>query len=666
VTQPRTPLIVVTTLLATLAAAAAAAGVVLRDVNGVSGQEFGACAAFLPDLDGDGRFELLVGSPSSNVGGPVAGRAYFWLGGTALTATANDSLFGLGGEEFGRAVAAIGDVNGDNVGDFAIGAPLADIAGADAGRVYVYYGGWPLSAIPPRVILEGRAAGEHFGHAIAAAGDFNGDGRDDLLVGAPLNNGAGIEAGAAYVYYGSAGGIATTPSLTLTGLLAYERFGWSVAGAGNMLGGPARCVVVGAPSNGVGALTREGRAFVFEGSTSPTPGPNTTADLTLTSSATSTADNEFGYAVANAGRWTSDSYDDIVVGAPYDNTAGSDAGRAEIFYGGASPDAVADRYVNGATSGDWLGFSVAGAGDVTGSGADDVILGAPHAVAGLGSEAGLAVLYAGNSASAGNAGSLPQVGRELLVAGTAPGDRFGWWVAGGGDFDGDGDFDCDFDGDGLDDYLVAAPAANITSVATAGWVQVMDSSGDSVPALLSLWDAAWTESGAQLRVQIALPVAHATLTRITVAGAQRTVVFDGAPPASDVWVFTDDGAAGAVVYDLALVFTDGGSATLAQLAGPVGSPPTVPLALEAPMPNPFNPSTSLRWRAPVGTHAVCRVVDVRGRQVRLLLDETASGAWHTLTWDGGDDTGRVAPAGVYLVRLETETGVVVRHAVLAK
>ena len=561
---------------------------------------------------------------------------------------------GAGGEELGRAVAAIGDVNDDGIGDFALGAPLADVAGTDAGRVYVFYGGWPLPATAD-LILEGRTGGEHFGHALAAAGDLNGDNHDDLIVGAPWYNGVGIEAGAAYVYYGSPSGLATTPGLTLTGTLAYERFGWSVAGAGNMLGGPAVGVVVGAPSNGTGALTREGTAYVFEGSTSPNPGPNTTADLTLTSSATSTADNEFGYAVANAGRWTGDGYDDLVVGAPYDNTTGSDAGRAEIFFGGANPDAVADRYVNGAASGDWLGFSVAGAGDVVGSGAQDVVLGGPHAVAGLGSEAGLAVLYAGGSGSA-NAGSLPQVTRDLLVAGTAAGDRFGWWVAGGGDFD----------GDGLDDFLVAAPIGNITSVATAGWVQVVDSSGESVPALLSLWDAAWTDAGAELRVQVALPVAHATLTRVAVVDGQRTVVFDGAPPSSDMWVFTDGGATGAVVYDLALDFAAGGSATLTQLAGPAGSPPAVALALDAPTPNPFNPSTTLRWRAPAGTRAVCRIVDLRGRHVRALLDEAASGAWQTLTWDGGSDTGQAVPAGVYLVRLETEAAVVTRRAVLAK
>jgi hypothetical protein len=645
-------LMVLATVLLTLAAVLPAAGVVLRDAAGVSNQEFGACAALLPDLDGDGKAELLAGSPGSTVGGLGAGRAALWLGATDLAVAADRTWDGAAGEDLGRAVAAIGDVNHDGIGDFALGAPLADVAGTDAGRVYVYYGGWPLSGGPDRT-LEGRTGGEHFGHALAGVGDLNGDTYDDLVVGAPWYDGAGTEIGAAYVYYGSPSGLATTPGLTLTGTLAYERFGWSVAGAGNHLGGPASGVAVGAPSNGTGALTREGTVYVFEGSTSANPGPNAAADLTLTSNATSTADNEFGYAVANAGRWNGDAYDDLVVGAPYDNTGGSDAGRAEIFYGGASPDAVADRYVNGAAAGDWLGFSVAGAGDVTGSSADDVVLGGPHAVAGLGSEAGLAVLYAGGAAS-GGAGSLPQVARDLLVAGTAAGDRFGWWVAGGDDFD----------GDGLDDYLVAAPAGNISSVATAGWVQVIDSSGAAVPALLSLWEAVWTESGARLSVQVAATVVQATLTRV--CNGERTVVFDGAPPAGQVWEFTDAALSGSATYDLDLVFMDGDTATLTQLAGPTGTPPAGRLALEAPVPNPFNPSTTLRWRAPVGTPVVCRVVDVRGHQVRTLLAEPATGVWHTLTWDGADDTGRAAPAGVYLVRLETASAVVTQRAVLAK
>lgn len=653
--QRMTKLHPVWVLFAVLAAATPAAGVVLRDGAGVSGQEFGAGAALIPDLDGDGRAELLVGSPSADAAGLDAGRAYLWLGGVAVTADAAVTWSGQGGEELGRAVAAIGDVNDDGVGDFAIGAPLADAAGADAGRVYVFYGGWPLPGTANRT-LEGRTAGEHFGHAIAGAGDVNGDGRDDLLVGAPWNNGAGVEAGAVYVYYGSASGLATTPSLTFTGTQAYERFGWSVARAGNFLGGTAACIVAGAPSNGTGALTRQGAAYVFAGSTSPSPGPDTTADLVLHSNATSTADNEFGYAVALAGRWSSDSYDDLVIGAPYDNSGGSDAGRAEVFFGGLSPDAVADRYVNGAASGDWLGFSVAGVANVTGTGADDVVLGGPHAVAGLGSEAGLAVLYAGGSASANSAGSLPQIARTLPVPGTAAGDHFGWWVAGG----------ADFDGDGTADYLVAAPAGNTTNVATAGWVQVYDSSGDAVPALLTAWEAMWAPMGAELRAVVTIAAVHVTVTRTDILDGRRVPVYAGAPPAGSPWIFHDDGAAGPVRYDLALTLADGGTVVLDQLAGPAGDPPRAPVVLTAPQPNPFNPSTTLRWRAPAGEPVTCRVVDLRGRHLRTLLVAPASGAWSSVVWDGTADDGRAVAAGVYVVRLETAGGVAMQRAVLAK
>lgn len=636
---------------------------------------FGTAATEIEDQSADGRWEILVGAPDVDLAGTDAGRAYLWFGGLGLPLSANLVLSGQAtGERFGHAVARIGDVNDDGHSDFAVGAPNYSFGGQNRGRVYVFFGGPGLDATPDAVI-ESPSTTSQFGFSISAAGDFNGDGCDDLIVGAPYGDVNGVDAGEAYVCFGASSlGQLIVVDLTLLGPLPGDHFGWSVSDAGNFFRDGVPSVVVGAPANTAGIL-RPGSALVYRGSTEVSPGPDTIADVTLTSSSVNPAQSWFGYSVRGIGDWDGDGAEDIAVGAPNDQVAGAGAGRIEIFFGGTSPDGTGDRYVKGVLAGDQFGFAVADVGQVIGSARPDVLIGAPGQDA-SGANAGRAYLYAGGSASYESANSLTAVPAQGVSPGTLPNDVFGFWVTSAGDFD----------GDGVRDYAVCAPGGNIHNGAEAGYVQLYASSGNVVATALRDWCASWTPSGT-VRLEFALlqspeDVAHLSVWRaVAVVGADagpRVIVCSGPPDPEtmplvirgEFWTLLDhpeplrEGES--LRYALRLVFADGGEIALENLEGPpAGGPPAGRLELRPAYPNPFNPRTVIPFRAPAGEHVTCRVVDMRGRVVEVLFDGVATGALQSAVWDGRAD-GRPVPAGVYAVQLVAGERVQTRRVVLAK
>ena len=165
-------------------------------------------------------------------------------------------------DNFGISVSGAGDVNGDGFADVIVGAYLNDAGGGNAGRAYVYYGGPAADAVAD-LTLTGEAAGDEFGISVSGARDVNGDGFADVIVGANLNDAGGGEAGRAYVYYGGPGADAVA-DLTLTGEAAGDQFGYSVSGAGDVRGDGFADVIVGASLNDAGGLFA-GRAYVYYG-----------------------------------------------------------------------------------------------------------------------------------------------------------------------------------------------------------------------------------------------------------------------------------------------------------------------------------------------------------------------------------------------------------------
>ena len=189
--------------LAILASPRTACSRTLAVLNGnVPGDTFGGAVAGVGDQNGDGMADVIVGAYQSDVGGLDAGRAYVFHGGRKIDVKAH-AAFGAqaAGDLFGVSVATAGDVNKDGFPDIIVGAHENDAAGANAGRAYIYFGG-PAGDNRPDVTLTGEAAGDAFGYSVAGAGDVNGDGYADVIVGAYENSTRADGAGRAYVYYG--------------------------------------------------------------------------------------------------------------------------------------------------------------------------------------------------------------------------------------------------------------------------------------------------------------------------------------------------------------------------------------------------------------------------------------------------------------------------------
>jgi len=351
-------------------------------IGGMPGDRFGNAVAGV-DLNGDGYSDILVGSPQNDAAGSDAGRAYIFFGGPGADGTADLFMTGAATDDwFGIDVAKAGDVNGDGFDDFMVAAYHQDAAGSDAGRVYLYYGGPGVNTVP-NLTLDGEAAFDYFGISVRGAGDVNGDGFDDVIVGAYANDNGGAGAGAAYIFYGGAA-MDAAADLVLTGEAVNDHFGIAVSGAGDVNGDGFDDVLVGASDNDAGGLG-SGRAYVFFGG----PGTDDVPDLTLTGEA---ADSYFGAAVASAGDVNADGFGDVMVGSAANDAGGSDAGRAYVYFGGPGADDVADVIMTGVASNDYLGTSVAGAGDVNEDGFGDVVVGAPGVDTG-GNEAGGAYVY---------------------------------------------------------------------------------------------------------------------------------------------------------------------------------------------------------------------------------------------------------------------------------
>jgi hypothetical protein len=375
--------------------------------------QFGVAAA-AGDFNADGVPDVLVGAPTNDAGGLNAGRAYVYSG--ARLGDPPLLITGQTGERLGWATAAAGDVNGDGWDDVLIGAPLNDVGGTDAGRAYLLFGG-PNADGTPDLTLTGLAPGEQFGSSLAAAGDMNGDGFDDFVVGAYLNDGSGMDAGRAYVFYGAAIPDAT-PDLTLTGAPG-DQYGVTVASAGDINADGYGDIVIGAWLND-NAGPDAGAAYVLFGGAVA----DTTPDLTLRGTAPG---EKFGVPAVQIGDADGDCHPDLLVGATSNDVNGTNAGAAYLFKGGPTADAVADLVLLGADAGDGFGSTPSAAGDVNGDGYADFAVGAP--AAGPNTD-GLVYIYLG-------APTL-DVTADLVLSPPTTADDYGSYIETVGDIDLDG------------------------------------------------------------------------------------------------------------------------------------------------------------------------------------------------------------------------------------
>jgi hypothetical protein len=400
------------------------------DVNDESGCELSGVG----DVNGDGFDDLLIGAhlgAAAENSKPSAGESYVVFGkanwsSTLDLATLNGSngftLFGVdGGDKSGGAVSGAGDVNGDGFDDLLIGAYFASPTGyaQGAGESYVVFGKPNWSATPTLDLatlngtngftLFGGDTGDFSGRAVSGAGDVNGDGFDDLLIGALFGDAAGnakLNAGESYVVFGKADWLATptldlatlngTNGFTVFGVDVYELSGLTVSGAGDVNWDGFDDLLIGAG----GYFGDPGKSYMVFGKADW----SATATLDL---ATLNGTNGFtlfgvdgqdgsGRALSGAGDVNQDGFDDLLIGAYGGDAAGNAkpfAGESYVVFGKAdwSTTPTLDLATLNGTNGftlfgvdtdDRSGDAVSGAGDVNGDGFDDLLIGAPGGAAG--------------------------------------------------------------------------------------------------------------------------------------------------------------------------------------------------------------------------------------------------------------------------------------------
>lgn len=336
---------------------------------------------------------------------------------------------------FGEAISA-GDVDGDGYNDVVVGAHGFINDNGWRGRAYLFPGSAEGMSAEPTWIVEATTPGTSFGSGVAVAGDINGDGFDDVVVGDRTFDGRFFDSGALFVYFGSAGGLPSTPSAMVEGIAHQVRIGGRLAFAGDVDGDGHDDIITSA---GFGDVV-----YLYRGSPS---GLSSTPDWEFDGGTL------FGWSIASAGDVNADGYDDVIVGSPYQGASPPGEGLAFVFHGSAEGLSLVPNWA-GESNQPWafFGESVGSAGDVNADGYDDVVIGAPENLRpfsglpqapegvpnGPGVD-GFAFVYLGSPD-----GLEPDP--VWRVAGVTPGVNLGRSVASPGDVD----------GDGFDEIVVAA------------------------------------------------------------------------------------------------------------------------------------------------------------------------------------------------------------------
>lgn len=391
-----------------------------RNFSGAAANDnFGTSSSSAGDVNGDGYDDVIAGAPNNDAGGNNSGRAYIYFGGPVVNSSVDLILTGAAANDnFGISVSGAGDVNGDGYADVIVGAHLNDAGGNNAGRAYIYFGG-PIMNNVADIILTGPGADNFFGYSVNDAGDVNGDGFADVIVGAYMNNTNGVGTGRAFIYYG--GSIMNNVAdVTMTGTASGDNFGVSVSTAGDINGDGFADVIIGAILND-GPATDAGRAYVFLGGSSMDNLP----DLIFNGSASA---DYFGYSVSGGGDINNDGYSDVLVGAPFNDASAADAGSVYVYYGGPVLNNTADIILSGFLGNDNFGTSVSIAGDVNADGYSDIIVGSTGSDAG-GNNSGRAYLYFGGL-------NMDNI-HDAIMTGAAANDNYGISVSGAGDINGD-------------------------------------------------------------------------------------------------------------------------------------------------------------------------------------------------------------------------------------
>ena len=414
------------------------------------------------------------------------------------------------GDDSGTSVSGVGDFNGDGFDDVIIGAPYANFNNSSyLGASYVVFGGnsGPTSPLGVGALngsngfsINGVISDGFGGNSVSGAGDVNGDGFDDLIVGAVgADTNGNFATGQSYVVFGNNSGASSsfdlntlngTNGFAINGINSFDGSGRSVSGAGDFNGDGFDDLIIGASRADPSGNTSAGQSYVVFGNNS---GFSPSLDLNTLNGTNGFAINgnnsgdQSGGSVSSAGDVNGDGFDDLIIGARFaDPNGNSAAGQSYVVFGnssGSSPslnlstlNGTNGFVINGSGALDLSGNSVSGAGDINGDGIDDVIIGNyPSSsvsdsyvvfgqITGFSSSLDLSTLNGANG---------------FTLTGI-PGSFTGVSVSGAGDVN----------GDGFDDLIIGASEAidTITSLAGASYVVFGTNNGFSSSLDLSTLD----------------------------------------------------------------------------------------------------------------------------------------------------------------------------------
>jgi len=438
---------------------------------------FGTSVSGAGDVNGDGLSDIIIGAFLADPNDIAsAGESYVVFGKSDGAPVDLDNLgsegfriVGVSVEDYsGGSVSGAGDVNGDGLDDLIVGASRADANGdSDAGVSYVVFGKSSGSTVDLANLalggfrIDGIGDDDFSGSSVSGAGDVNGDGLSDLIIGAwGTDIGNDRNTGATYVIFGKSNSAAIDldslgpGGFRIDGINATDRSGFSVSGAGDVNGDGLADLVLGAHTAGPGDENGAGESYIVFGKVSSTlvdlanlgpqgfriPGVNTL--------------DRNGISSAGAGDVNGDGLADLIVGASTADPDGrTDAGQSYVIFGKADSAPIdldnlgAEGFqMLGADDGDIAGFSVAGSGDVNGDGLADLVVGAPRADPDGDENAGAGyVLFGKPNEAPIDFGDIGADG--FRINGVQPQDNLGLTVSGAGDVN----------GDGLADVILGAP-----------------------------------------------------------------------------------------------------------------------------------------------------------------------------------------------------------------
>lgn len=436
--------------------------------------------ASVGDLNGDGVADVAVGAAGDDDKAAEAGRIYAMLGAPTAGSTVGlaDGVLGQvetwiidgvnAGDMAGFAIAGSADMNADGRGELLIGAPgMARGAAADAGAAFVAFGpaaggGLDLNDLLTAgsgegFAIRGQAAGDMAGYSVMSVGDMNGDGRADVLVGAPGQDAGGVDAGAAYVVWGKAGDApvllanvaAGTGGFRITGADGGDAVGTVLGVSADQNGDGASEILIGVPDYNDGAPNQGAVYVVFGKSTGTGVDLNDIAAGIGGYIITGVEDDDAGAAVSGVADLNGDGRGDMLISAPRSD-------RAYVVFGKADTAAVdlADVRVGiggyeiiAENPGELDGMVVLGGGDLNRDGIADLILGVPGNEEGGANAGAVYIVWGGASGSIDLSAVAQGFGGAKIVG--APGSLTGSSLA----------LSPDLNADGTQDLIIGAPGA---------------------------------------------------------------------------------------------------------------------------------------------------------------------------------------------------------------